>query len=257
MNRFLYAEGNPATLIDPDGHGVDCGLGEVCTAEEKAADLQRLQDYYQATKQTYVPASDERPRFVSGPAHVAEGFVPRADYFSARDLLPKMGGGCASASVSLPVVIGGQACLLGNVNSWFSGKVALTLTGTPATQGSTGLSASATAGLAISNARSPDDYRGWFANVGGSGGSSVGGNVVAADLAVGAARDGYGVYVLDAGGGRGVVPPGWNKDFMLPVEFHGGATYTDVFDIDLAYVPLPFNPWAIFGAASGIAEFFR
>jgi RHS repeat-associated protein len=45
MNRFLYAEGNPATLIDPTGHGVDCGIGMSCTAQERQADQKRYREY--------------------------------------------------------------------------------------------------------------------------------------------------------------------------------------------------------------------
>jgi RHS repeat-associated protein len=45
MNRYLYAEASPATLIDPDGHGVDCGIGETCTEAEWAGDRKRQQEY--------------------------------------------------------------------------------------------------------------------------------------------------------------------------------------------------------------------
>lgn len=39
MNRYLYAEADPATLVDSDGHGVDCGVGEVCISADRRADL--------------------------------------------------------------------------------------------------------------------------------------------------------------------------------------------------------------------------
>ncbi|TAL05454.1 MAG: RHS repeat-associated core domain-containing protein [Chloroflexota bacterium] len=39
MNRFLYAEANPATFVDPTGHGVECGLGEQCSATDRSNDL--------------------------------------------------------------------------------------------------------------------------------------------------------------------------------------------------------------------------
>ncbi|TAL05455.1 MAG: RHS repeat-associated core domain-containing protein, partial [Chloroflexota bacterium] len=39
MNRFLYAEANPATFVDPTGHGVDCGMGEQCSATDRSNDL--------------------------------------------------------------------------------------------------------------------------------------------------------------------------------------------------------------------------
>jgi RHS repeat-associated protein len=64
MNRYLYAEADPATLIDPDGHGVDCGLGEVCTAEDRRADLARLSTWQQTQQKAYAvahPAPGVRP----------------------------------------------------------------------------------------------------------------------------------------------------------------------------------------------------
>jgi hypothetical protein len=42
MNRFLYAEANPATMIDPTGHGTDCSPYEPsCTSAERTADIRR------------------------------------------------------------------------------------------------------------------------------------------------------------------------------------------------------------------------
>jgi hypothetical protein len=51
MNRFLYVEGNPSSLIDPTGHGVDCEIGQACDPEDRKADAERLRKQQQKARQ--------------------------------------------------------------------------------------------------------------------------------------------------------------------------------------------------------------
>ncbi len=83
MNRFLYAEANPATLSDPTGHGVDCGIGMTCTNEERAAETERQQAY--AARQAAVrQASDEDEQAYIKKAHTSSaGGAETPTYTSA------------------------------------------------------------------------------------------------------------------------------------------------------------------------------
>jgi hypothetical protein len=151
-----------------------------------------------------------------------------------------MGGGCVAASASLPLVFAVQGCVIFDPGGLVSGKGTIVTTVTPGTQGSTGIGGSITAGPVVTNARDADDVKGWFVNDGVSAFPNLYGG--AAGLAIGRAEDGYLVYVADAGLGRGFVI---DKDFRWTAEYHGGATWTEVQtqEFDLAYIPIPGNPW--------------
>jgi len=51
MNRFLYAEGDPTTLVDPTGHGTECQIGYACGQAERATE-QRTRSQYEQRQQT-------------------------------------------------------------------------------------------------------------------------------------------------------------------------------------------------------------
>jgi ribosomal protein L44E len=147
----------------------------------------------------------------------------------------KMAGPCASGTAAAGTMLGVQACAMGTVDNWIDGKVALVITGTPFTQSTANVGATATAGIGLTNARNRQDLDGWFGNVGADG--TVATWALTGDYAVGQATDGNIIYMGDIGVGRG--------QNVVPGGIHGGATVSGTFDLDLADVPAIVNPWAV------------
>jgi hypothetical protein len=250
MNRFLYAEANPTTLIDPTGHFVpaddgqckykgDPGCGETANCSTCKVDTPTKPKTKPEDNDDSTGGGATSPVWIPNPGKVADDntlTTPVAPF----DLTPRMGGGCVAASASLPLVFAVQGCVIFDPGGLVSGKGTIVTTVTPGTQGSTGIGGSITAGPVVTNARDADDVKGWFVNDGVSAFPNLYGG--AAGLAIGRAEDGYLVYVADAGLGRGFVI---DKDFRWTAEYHGGATWTEVQtqEFDLAYIPIPGNPW--------------
>jgi hypothetical protein len=235
-------------------------MGQTCSDAERASDQQRWQKYEQrkreahdsngggggGTDTSYDPADPIETQ--SGPPdeRTTPPEIRRALSF---DPTPRSGGACIAAAVNLPLVLGGQACVVMSFDQLLSGDASLIFTGTPLTQGSTGFAASATGGLILSNAANASEYEGPFVNLGG--GANVGPSVVAAgDISLGKSDDRL-IYTVDVGGGRGFV---LNKGIpQLRAEGHGGTTFTKkVADFNLGDIPVPFNPWRFIRAVQEI-----
>jgi RHS repeat-associated protein len=226
MNRYLYALANPATLVDPDGHmaatAADTG-GYVLPIRTQRDDGSNCSRACIERRISREPAASvaEAVRHRDSP-WADQMFGTGADLRGTRwDLTPRKIGGCVGGSVAVPLVAGAQVCLVGSLDDLIAGRLYVSRTYTPLTQGAVGIGGSVAVQGLVTNARTGSDLRDWFVNVGAAGGL---GPVLAGDLAVGRASDGYGVYTLEAGGGLGA-----------RFDFHGGAT--------ISYVDPLLLPW--------------
>lgn len=262
MNRYLYAGANAVTNVDPSGDnyydpGCDCVRASPISPDKTtvatAPTTSGGGSTTDSSSESGTTTSSTSSVGVLGPnssnagdcdrgceAFSEPGWVTPVNVGESKrlDLTLRTGGWCLSAQSSAGVMLGGQECLVGNLQQWASGNVTLAITGTPFTQGSTGLDASITTGPTLSNAMAGGDYSGWFANAGGSLGEGVVGNL---DVSVGKTAANHGVYTFDPSAGYGAEFTG-----IIPGEFHAGATYTQTVDVNLADIPLPFgNPWQL------------
>ncbi len=258
MNRFLYAEGNPWTFIDPSGHMIGCASAssDLCD-ETTAVKYKNTPAGKKAAKKISAhdhdhPNAPTKPKPLATPTTETDRGSDNPSY--AYDFADRgqdnasltaggadqsgglTGGWCLNGAVNVGIHIGGSACMASDWN----GDSGLVLSPSVLTQGSTSLGGLVTTGPMLSNARTLDDLSGWFGNAGGS--AALGpGAAVSGDLSVGTASDGRSVWVLNAGYGSGK-EIGLDPALQLPLEFHGGAVPSVVLKNPTGVgLPWPFN----------------
>ena len=258
MNRFLYAEANPATLIDPTGHYAQMGedICPSCVPGSKPVPGQSAASTsYKPVRnpsQPNLPAEDydryTHPQTASGgtaPTPASLGDMDAQTTLNTRnlplDLIPRAGGLCLSATALAGLGVTTDACVSVPLDDLLYGKAAFVVGGGPI--GGGGLGGSVTVGPMVSNSRRASDYNGLGGTFGGSVGEDV---VVSGDVSLGRTEDGYTVVMGQVGAGVGFsfAPPG------VPAEMHAGGIAVQAIEFDPGMVMIPGNPWIPLRAAA-------
>jgi hypothetical protein len=220
MNRFVYVHSNPASLIDPTGHGVDCEIGQACDPELREDDAKRLRKQQEKARKEKQKQKDDadggrNDGDIREPPDLAQSVAPQtvaaSEYSPPGDVAPadyRVAGLCWEVQGMVGIYGGISVCSVYNHM-----QVSARVGAGPGIGASTGYS------VLTTDATSARSLSGW----GGGAGGSVAGPIDFGPIVIGEDRqfsrsgDSAAVNSVTDFAGLGV---GW------PVEGHAYGSFT-------------------------------